>query len=155
MKSQFNNQLLSSFNLWFNNRLLNNGQGYTNHLGVTGYFQPESSRTGYCWAFPYKALVFDSSASGALIMSGVYNQAGQFLTRQSGIQLIIFMVVFLPQPILDLLFREILLQMNIMSMYQQKKKPSFIWIDYLIKIQIFSCPQQASLMAVLRPLAQF
>ena len=85
MKSQFNNQLLSSFNLWFNNRLLNNGQGYTNHIGVTGYFQPESSRTGYCWAFPYKALVFDSSASGALIMSGVYNQAGQFLTRESGI----------------------------------------------------------------------
>lgn len=85
MKQQFNNELLSSFYLWFNNRLLNNGQGYKTYLGQTGFFQPEPSRTGYCWAFPYKSMVYDSSTSGALVMSGVYNQAGNFLTRQSGI----------------------------------------------------------------------
>jgi len=85
MKAQFNNQLLSSFNLWINNRILNNGQGYLTYGNTTGYFQPETSRTGYCWAFPYKSLVFDSSVSGAVVMSGVYNQAGQFLTRNSGI----------------------------------------------------------------------
>lgn len=85
MKSQFNNELLSSFYLWFNNRMQNNGQGYINYLNQTGFLQPESSRTGVCYAFPYKSFVYDSSASGAIVMSGVRNQAGQFLTRQSGI----------------------------------------------------------------------
>lgn len=85
MKAQFNNQLLSSFAMWMNNRIQNNGQGYQNYPMATGYFQPEPSRTGYCWAFPYKSLVYDSSVSGANVLSGVYNSAGQFLTRQSGI----------------------------------------------------------------------
>lgn len=84
MKQQFNHKLLSSFYLWFNNRLQNNGQGYQN-MDSTGFFQPESSRTGYCWAFPYKSFVYDSSVSGANIISGVYNQNGDFLTRDSGI----------------------------------------------------------------------
>lgn len=85
MKAQFNNQLLSSFSMWVSNRIQNNGQGYKNYAMATGYFQPEPSRTGYCWAFPYKSLVYDSSASGAFVMSGVYNSVGQFLTRESGI----------------------------------------------------------------------
>lgn len=85
MKSQFNNELLSSFYLWFNNRVLNNGQGYVNYTNQTGFLQPEPSRTGVCYAFPYKSFVYDSSVSGAFVMSGVSNSAGQFLTRNSGI----------------------------------------------------------------------
>lgn len=85
MKSQFNNQLLSSFSMWMNNRIQNNGQGYKNYDNVTGYLQSEPTRTGFCYAFPYKSLVYDSSVSGAIVMSGVYNQANQFLTRDSGI----------------------------------------------------------------------
>lgn len=85
MKAQFNNQLLSSFAMWMTNRIQNNGQGYKNYPVVTGYLQSEPSRTGYCYAFPYKSLVYDSSVSGATVLSGVYNQAGNFLTRGSGI----------------------------------------------------------------------
>lgn len=87
MKAQFNNQLLSSFAMWMTNRVQNNGQGYKNYDVVTGYLQNEPSRTGFCYAFPYKSLVYDSSVSGANILSGVYNQAGQFLTRASGMTL--------------------------------------------------------------------
>ena len=85
MKYQFNHDLVTSMALWFDNRVLNNGQGYINIPVATGYFQPEPSRTGYCWAFPYRNLVFDSSVSGATVMSGIYNSAGQFLTRASGV----------------------------------------------------------------------
>lgn len=84
MKPQFNNRLISSFALWMDNLICNNGQGYIN---VTGTMMRETnpSVTGKSWAAPFKGWVYDSSVNGAYVISGVYNQSGQFLTRASGV----------------------------------------------------------------------
>lgn len=84
MKPQFNNNLLTSFVLWADHKITNDGQGYRNVNGLK-FFQQKNTRTGNCWASPYKSLVYDSSVSGANVPSGVYNSSGQFLTRESGI----------------------------------------------------------------------
>lgn len=86
MKSQFNVQFLSSFALWFDNKVADAGQGYVNR-GSQFYLQNELSRTGYIYAAPYKQMVYDSCVSGATIISGVYTTSGQFLTRNSGINI--------------------------------------------------------------------
>lgn len=71
MKQQFDNQVSSSFLMWFDHTLLSKGEAYytvsSNFPSNTSYFNGLYSYNG-----PYKGLVYDSSISGATIMTGVY-----------------------------------------------------------------------------------
>lgn len=66
MKAQFDNQIVSSFMLWFDHRLLKDGEAYTN---TTGIFYPADDLINgyYTYALPYKQIVADKSITGAKI----------------------------------------------------------------------------------------
>ncbi len=85
MQAQYSNQLVTSFTLWLDYVLCNKGQGYSNITGQLLYPQIDSGIPYTSYASPYKQWVYDSSVSGAIVPSGIYNSAGQFLTRQSGV----------------------------------------------------------------------
>ncbi len=84
MKAQFSNQLLTSFALWLDNRLTDDGEGFVNE-SVILYRQIDTSKTGYYWASPFKSWIYDSAITGANIPTGFYNAAGAFITKTSGI----------------------------------------------------------------------
>jgi hypothetical protein len=71
MKPQFDNQILSSFLLWFDNKLLTKGEAYQN---VTGQFYSVlDDYYGYnAYASSYSQLVADASIPGATIVTGLY-----------------------------------------------------------------------------------
>jgi hypothetical protein len=71
MKTQYENRVLSSFLLWFDNTLLDKGEAFTNHSSK--YYSIEGSYYGYStYGSPFKQFVTDSSIPGATIASGVY-----------------------------------------------------------------------------------
>ena len=71
MKPQFDNQVMSSFLLWFDNRLLTKGEAFQN---VTGeFFEVSDDYFGYnTYASSYSQIVSDASISGANIPTGLY-----------------------------------------------------------------------------------
>lgn len=71
MKAQFNNIAMTSVLFWFDNKLLTQGEAYTNH---SSFFYPVNSLFYgyYTYGAPFKQLVVDESISGANIISGVY-----------------------------------------------------------------------------------
>lgn len=71
MKPQFDNQVLSSFLLWFDNKLLTKGEAYQN---VTGQFYSVlDDYYGYnAYASSYSQIVADASIAGATIPTGLY-----------------------------------------------------------------------------------
>ena len=75
MKAQFDNQTMSSFFLWFDNKLTRQGEAFENH---SSQFYPSDNlyQDYYTYAAPFKQLVSDHSIAGASIMSGVYVQSG-------------------------------------------------------------------------------
>lgn len=71
MKVQFNNIVMSSMLLWFDNKLLSKGEAFVNFS--SNFYPVESQYFGfYTYGAPYKQMVVDSSISGANIISGVY-----------------------------------------------------------------------------------
>jgi len=84
MIQQFTHQLSSSFMLWLDWILLNNGQAYINSGEI---FQPQtdlSSSGPYIYASNHKEWNWDSSISGANLISGVYSN-NIYYTRASGL----------------------------------------------------------------------
>lgn len=71
MKAQFDNQVMSSFYLWFDNHLLTKGEGFTNH-GSEFYDVQDMYNGYYTYAAPFKQLVSDNSIANATVISGVY-----------------------------------------------------------------------------------
>jgi len=75
MKAQFDNQVISSFALWFEHYLLKDGEAFTNVSGANALFYDISdtwSITGYnVYSAPFKQFVYDSSIPGATIITGV------------------------------------------------------------------------------------
>jgi hypothetical protein len=71
MIPQFDNILMTSMLLWLDNKIVTNGQAYTNYQSV---FYPLSNMIYgyYTYGAPLKQMVIDSSISGANIISGVY-----------------------------------------------------------------------------------
>ena len=69
MKPQFDNQVLSSFLLWFDNKLLTKGEAYQN---VTGQFYSVlDDYYGYnAYASSYSQIVADASIPGAVLPTG-------------------------------------------------------------------------------------
>lgn len=71
MKQQFDNQVISSFLMWFDHTLLEKGDAY---YTVNSTFPANSSyfKNYYAYNGPYKGLVYDTSITGATVMTGVY-----------------------------------------------------------------------------------
>ena len=71
MKPQFDNKVMSSFFLWFDNKLLDKGEAFEN---VTGKFYDASEEyQGYnTYSSSYSQFVADASITGATIPTGVY-----------------------------------------------------------------------------------
>ncbi len=71
MKAQHSNKIMSSFLLWADSTLMRKGEAYTN---VSGNFYPINQNFNglYTYAAPYKQLIFDSSVSGANVITGLY-----------------------------------------------------------------------------------
>lgn len=84
MKASFDNIMLQSFQLWLDNRICKEGEGYINVTGLL-YQQKDTTRNQITYASPYSEWVYDSCVPGAVVPSGFYNNQGQFLTRASGI----------------------------------------------------------------------
>ena len=71
MKAQFDNQVLSSFLLWFDHTLLNVGEAYQNTTGQ--FYNVSQEFAGYqTYASSYSQIVSDASIAGATIPTGLY-----------------------------------------------------------------------------------
>ena len=82
MKAQYDNELLSSFLLYLDNKILSKGEAFSNHGSLL--YPIENLYNGYyTYGTPFKQLVYDSSISGANSISGVYVD-GVFHTPGSG-----------------------------------------------------------------------
>jgi hypothetical protein len=75
MKPQFDNQVISSFYLWFDNKVTIKGEAFENY-GSQFYPSDNLYQGYYTYAAPYKQLVADHSIADATIMSGVHIQSG-------------------------------------------------------------------------------
>ena len=88
MKAQFDNQVVSSFMLWFDHTLLKEGEAYTNTTGL--FYDVADEINGYfTYALPYKQIVSDKAITGAKIPcaegpTGIYINGNHILTGTSG-----------------------------------------------------------------------
>ncbi len=84
MKTSFSTTSLISFYLWFDNYVLQNGQGYFNNSSRF-YYQADSGLPSnfVAYASPFKTFVWDSGVSGAIILNSVSGSAGT-INRGSG-----------------------------------------------------------------------
>ena len=82
---QLDNQLLSSFLLTLDHRILDKGTAYTNYSSlfypVDSYYQGQ-----YIYSCPFRSLVNDVSISGANVISGLYINNNFVTIGQSGLQ---------------------------------------------------------------------
>ena len=71
MKPQFDNQVLSSFLLWFDHTLLSKGEAYQNTTGQ--FYNVSTEYAGYkTYSSSYSQIVSDASITGATIPTGLY-----------------------------------------------------------------------------------
>ena len=71
MKPQFDNQIMSSFLLWFDNKILTKGEAYQNTTGE--FYSVSDEFYGYqTYASSYSQFVSDASITGATIPTGLY-----------------------------------------------------------------------------------
>ncbi len=71
MKPQFDNKVMSSLLLWFDNKLLDKGNAYQNTTGR--FYSVSEDFAGYeTYASSYSQIVADSSITGATIPTGLY-----------------------------------------------------------------------------------
>ena len=73
MKAQYENKVVSSFLLWFDNKLLDKGEGFTNHSGL---FYDMTDKWNFgdnynVYNAPFKQFVYDTSINSATVMTGV------------------------------------------------------------------------------------
>ena len=71
MKPQFDNQIMSSMLLWFDNKLLTKGQAFQNTTGQF-YSVLDDYYGYYAYASSYSQIIADASISGATIPTGLY-----------------------------------------------------------------------------------
>ena len=71
MKPQFDNQVMSSLLLWFDNKLLTEAEAYQNTTGE--FYNVSEEYYGYkTYASTYSQIVSDASVTGATIPTGLY-----------------------------------------------------------------------------------
>ena len=70
MKPQYDNQVMSSFFLWFDHELLRRGEAFTNHSSA--FYDASSRFQGYyAYGAPFKQFVSDTSIAGAVVMNTI------------------------------------------------------------------------------------
>ena len=82
MNIQFEHLLKTSFLLWFDHELLEQGSAYTNHNSLF-YDVAESYSDKHTYGAPFKNLVADSSIAGATVMSSVFVNSVETTTGNS------------------------------------------------------------------------
>lgn len=71
MKAQYDNELLSNFLLYLDNKILSKGEAFSNHGSL--FYPVEDLYNGYfTYAAPFKQMVCDTSVSGAQSVSGIF-----------------------------------------------------------------------------------
>jgi hypothetical protein len=80
MKRDFIHDLTASFSLWFDNRLLTEGEAFTNVSGQLYKTNDPNYASSLVFAGPYKQWVYDSAVPSADIPEGVYYN-GSFKDR--------------------------------------------------------------------------
>lgn len=87
MKNSFGITTLTSFHLWLDNYIQQNGQAYINNTSRL-YYQPDPSLYGYvAYAAPFKSFICDSGVSGANIITSVSGDFGTLTNAQSGMMI--------------------------------------------------------------------
>ena len=83
MKPQFDNKVMSSFFLWFDNKLLDKGEAFEN---VTGKFYDASEEYGgyQTYSSSYSQFVADAAITGATIPTGLYVGENNLVNRGEG-----------------------------------------------------------------------
>ena len=83
MKAQYSNRVLSSILLFIDNKICTKGQAYIN---TSSYFYPATTNINgyYSYVAPYNQIIYDTSITGATIMTGVYLNSTFITTGQSG-----------------------------------------------------------------------
>lgn len=85
MIPQFDHYLYSSYFLWFQQMLLNQGQAYVNRTGGFQLSSDPQVNGLSCYPTNWKQLLYDSSISGGNIFSGVYvSGTNTFLSNTGG-----------------------------------------------------------------------
>jgi hypothetical protein len=89
MIEQYHHKITNSFMLWFDNYLLEKGEAYTNHTGVSlEYYKDDRLDPNYkAYGSPFKQWVCDSSINGAIIPSSITvgnTPSGQYNPSISG-----------------------------------------------------------------------
>ncbi len=84
MKTQFTNQLMSSFLMYLDNTLLTKGEGFHN---LSGFFYQTTSTYNnyYAYSSPYSQLVYDQGVRNTIPFTGVYLDSTFIGTGQSGL----------------------------------------------------------------------
>jgi hypothetical protein len=84
IQPHYDNKLTSSFMLLIDNKILSQGQAFTNYSSL---FYPINSYISneYAYACPFKSLVNDISISGANVISGLYLNGNYVNIGQSGL----------------------------------------------------------------------
>lgn len=71
MKAQFDNKVMSSFLLWFDHTVLNDGEAFTTHSGR--FYEVDSLYNGlYTYGAPFKQFVPNFAITGATIPTGIF-----------------------------------------------------------------------------------
>ena len=84
MKPQFENILMSSMTLWFDNTLLKKGEAFSNHNSL--FYPITNIYNGYySYGAPFRNLIRDEAITGSNIISGVYLNDAFITTGQSGL----------------------------------------------------------------------
>lgn len=83
MLAQYDNILMSNFQLWLDNFLLTNGDAYSNTASV--FYRVGPVFNGYyTYGVPFSQFVHDQSITGANVPTGVYIGESFVITGQSG-----------------------------------------------------------------------
>ena len=82
MKVQYKHKVMSTFMLWLDKEILEQGEAFTNHSGLL-YDVPDEYSAYNTYGLPFKQIVSDTSISNASVMSGV-TVDGAFTTPGNG-----------------------------------------------------------------------
>ena len=83
MKPQFTNNIMSSFLLWLDNRILTRGEAYYS-VGSKFYSTNTIYNGLYAYAAPYKQFIYDSSIPNTTVITGLYLNNNFISTGTSG-----------------------------------------------------------------------
>lgn len=86
MRESFDAKLITSFYLWLDYVILSKGRGFVN-ISSDFYRTAETQLPFYSYSSPYKSFVYDSSISGANIMTGISGSNGFIPRGTSGIKI--------------------------------------------------------------------